>query len=352
VYLALGGPDISRFERSTGALVWNHQEGTGGGGGTAVYAESRVFVRDQAHTPAGFTLDSQTGALLSRFDAMHPPAVADGRAFFWRWSGTSNFLEARSVSSGAQLWTFGGDGQIGNPSIVINQQVYIGSGAGNLYVLDAATGQQVWTTNVGAPIVSGQEYMVPTGLAVGDGVLVVPAGNSLVAFGPSSGAATPTVTPTPTATSTPTPTVTSTPTPPPRTLTITFDDLSAPSRPLSGEYPSGVIDWGTDVWFLSGPYGRWSTNSVSFNGAGPTSAAFALLSSWRLVQLDAYNGGAAASTITLSCVGFDQTPIQRILDAGQMVTIPTGWLGVCSGVALTSSNGWDTNFKNLVLTAP
>jgi hypothetical protein len=183
-------------------------------------------------------------------------------------------------------------------------------------------------------------------------VLVVPAGNSLVAFGPSSGAATPTVTPTPTATSTPAPTVTSTPTPPPRTLTITFDDLSAPSRPLNGEYPSGVIDWGTDVWFLSGPYGRWSTNSVSFNGAGPTSAAFTLLSPWRLVQLDAYNGGAAASTIRLSCVGFDQTPIQRILDAGQMVTIPTGWLGVCSGVTLTSSNGWDTNFKNLVLTAP
>src|SRR4029079_1675323 len=36
---------------------------------------------------------------------------------------------------------------------------------------------------------------------------------------------------------------------------VTFDDLSPQNRPLSGQYPTGLIDWGTNQWFLSGSYG-------------------------------------------------------------------------------------------------
>jgi hypothetical protein len=160
---------------------------------------------------------------------------------------------------------------------------------------------------------------------------------------------TPTSTPTTTLTSTPTRTSTPSPTTTPvtGTQTVTFDDLSSPNRVLDGQYPSGLIDWGTNAWYLSGPYGSFRTNSVGFNGAGPTSASFAFVTPQQVVQLDAYNGGTVASTVSLSCAG--QTTRSMNLASHQLATIATGWTGTCNAVGLGSSNGWDTNFDDLVV---
>ncbi len=133
------------------------------------------------------------------------------------------------------------------------------------------------------------------------------------------------------------------------TQNVTFDDLTNPNRPLSGQYPSGVIDWGTNVWYLSGPWRQFTTNSIGFNGSGPTSASFTFVgSSRRLVQIDAFNGGAVASTVGLSCAG--QATAQFTVAAGQLMTLSTGWTGTCTSVTVSSTNGWDTNFDNLVIT--
>ena len=60
------------------------------------------------------------------------------------------------------------------------------------------------------------------------------------------------------------------------------------------------------------------------------------------------NGQAlVASTITLSCTG--QPNRQMTLAVGQLSTIITGWGGTCPNVTISSTNGWDTNFDNLVL---
>src|SRR5262249_15600738 len=128
--------------------------------------------------------------------------------------------------------------------------------------------------------------------------------------------------------------------------TITFDDLSNPNRVLSGQYPSGVVDWGTSRWYLSGPWQLFTTNSIGFNGPGPTSASFTFLAPERLLQLDAYNGGTVTSTITISCSG--QPTNTTLLAIRTQTTITTGWTGTCTTVTLGSSNGWDTNFDNLV----
>ena len=55
----------------------------------------------------------------------------------------------------------------------------------------------------------------------------------------------------------------------PRVLltTVTFDDLSGPNRGLNGQYAG--IDWGSGSWYLSGPYGRFATNSVSYPNGAP-----------------------------------------------------------------------------------
>ena len=54
------------------------------------------------------------------------------------------------------------------------------------------------------------------------------------------------------------------------TDTITFDDTVGQDRVLNGQYPNGVIDWGTNAWYLSAPWRQFTTKSIGFNGPGPT----------------------------------------------------------------------------------
>jgi hypothetical protein len=172
-------------------------------------------------------------------------------------------------------------------------------------------------------------------------------------LGPRGGGSTaPTSTPTTAPTRTPLPTTvpTRTPVPTPTSTapqTVTFDGLSNPNRPLNGSYPNGVIDWGTNAWYLSGPWGAFRTNSIGFNGPGPTSASFTFSVPRRLIRVDAYNGGRTSSTISLSCAG--QTTRQVTLAVRRLQTIDTGWTGACSPVTVRSTNGWDTNFDTLVI---
>jgi len=131
------------------------------------------------------------------------------------------------------------------------------------------------------------------------------------------------------------------------TTTVTFNDLTNPNRPLNGQYLSGVIDWGNGAWYLSAPWRAFTTNSIGFNGAGPTAENFTFVTPHRLVQVDAYNGGPAASTITFSCTG--QSTRTFTLAASTLATLTMDWSGPCTTVAVTSTNGWNTNFDNVVV---
>jgi hypothetical protein len=167
---------------------------------------------------------------------------------------------------------------------------------------------------------------------------------------PRNETATPTKTPTPTqaqATATPTPVPQSIPASGSDSQTLTFDDLSNPNRPLNGQYPNGVVDWGSSNWYLSRPWGGFTTNSIGFNGAGPTSEPIGFVSPRRLVRLDAFNGGSGSSTISLSCQGLPT--IQQTLAPSQLATIQTGWSSTCSSITVGSTNGWKTNFDNVVI---
>ena len=116
---------------------------------------------------------------------------------------------------------------------------------------------------------------------------------------------------------------------------------------LNGQYPSQVIDWGSGAWYLSGPWGAFTTKSVSFANNSISSASFRLITPRRLVSLRAYNGRNSAATITISCPG--QPTVQATLAGKQAATIVTNWPGTCSTVTLTSTNTWWTNFDDLML---
>src|SRR5262249_39183036 len=107
------------------------------------------------------------------------------------------------------------------------------------------------------------------------------------------------------------------------TLTVTFDDRPGQARGLSGQYPTGIIDWGSGQWYHSQPWRKLTSKSVGFNGPSINRATFTLLVPVRLARLDAYNGGTSASTLTLSCAGLpDKT---TTIAADQLLTVETGW---------------------------
>jgi phosphodiesterase/alkaline phosphatase D-like protein len=133
--------------------------------------------------------------------------------------------------------------------------------------------------------------------------------------------------------------------------TVTFDDRAGANQLLNGEYPVGLINWGTGTWYHSGPFGELTTKNLTFNGSSRTSGSFTFVVPRRLVSLRAYNGGPSAATVTINCTG--QPTVTRSVAAGQVVTIATAWTAPCSPITLASSNGWDTNFDDLVVdTAP
>lgn len=172
--------------------LWHYSTSCEGGGGrTAVYAGGRLYTRDFF---GNLILDAATGTLLGTFtpDATTAlvPAVDASSIFALTapQSGSSYTLSAQNLGDGSTRWTFSGDGQLDMAPIVLatpsGEYVVTGSASGSLYALDATTGAQVWSTNVGAPIPAPDEQDPKplSGLGAGQGLLIVPAGNTLSAY--------------------------------------------------------------------------------------------------------------------------------------------------------------------------
>lgn len=169
------------LQPAVGTTLWYNNTGCeGGGGATPVVADGVLFAPDSSAGSSGTVFDAETGTVKDNYSASLIPAFSSSTGFFL-YSGT---LQGIARSNNQILWSFAGDGQLSTAPIVVNNYVFIGSGGGNLYALDAASGQQVWSQNLGAAIPPSGEYGVVqyTGLAAGDGLLVVPDGTKVTAY--------------------------------------------------------------------------------------------------------------------------------------------------------------------------
>ena len=168
------------FDPQLGTLLWHDTSGCeGGGGDTPVVASGYVFVRDGGGL-GNVLLSPSTGAVQGSFNAgagyaYSMPAVANDVVFTVNGQPQNTMLSAvDGAGLGSTDWTFAGDGGLDTAPIVVGGLVFVGSSAGNLYALDAATGATSWSTNVGSSI-SGN-------LAAANGTLIVSAGNNVVAY--------------------------------------------------------------------------------------------------------------------------------------------------------------------------
>jgi outer membrane protein assembly factor BamB len=142
-----------------------------------VYSQGHVYARDTS----GYILDAQSGSLVASFPDGTAPAFGGTLGYTVTGAG----LVAFDPSGGTQQWAFAGDGTLTSAPLVVGQDVYVGAASGNLYAVDRSSGALAWSANVGAAIPAPDERNVSqplTGLNAGDGLLVVPAGNTLVAY--------------------------------------------------------------------------------------------------------------------------------------------------------------------------
>ena len=169
-----------RFSLS-GARAWYHSTSCeGGGGSTPVLHGSSLYTRGATATDTPLILSKSAGTLTGTFASATTPAF-DGTSMYTLWDGN---LAAVDPSGSPNRWTFR-NGSLVTAPVVNGGVVYAGSSSGKVYGLSASSGAKVWTGTAGPKILKPDEFGpdVLTGMAIGGGLLVVPAGNQLTAFG-------------------------------------------------------------------------------------------------------------------------------------------------------------------------
>jgi len=168
------------FRPATGESIWNNNTGCeGGGGATPVVANQLVYSPNTVSGYNGTTYNAETGALGGNYSADSPPAFTTSIGYFLQ-SGT---LRGITLSNSTVKWSFAGDGMLAGAPIAVNQYVFIGSQSGNLYAFDGTVGPPAtWTVKLPAAVGANVSVLQFSGLAAGDGLLVVPAGTKVTAY--------------------------------------------------------------------------------------------------------------------------------------------------------------------------
>jgi outer membrane protein assembly factor BamB len=184
VYVSYACNQAYGFDTVSGSLAWHYATGCEGGGGktTAAFG-GRIYVRDSSS--GNLVLDAATGSQIGTFPSgagisVPIPAFSGSRGFFFDGS----VLRGIDLATNTVQWSFAGDGSLASAPVVAGRFLYEVSTRGNLYALDPATGATVFSTNVGPGVSSPDEQNAfqLTGLGAAEGVLIVPAGNRLVAL--------------------------------------------------------------------------------------------------------------------------------------------------------------------------
>ena len=132
---------------------------------------------------------------------------------------------------------------------------------------------------------------------------------------------------------------------------ITFDDPhQLAGTVLQGQYPSGVIDWGTGAWQIGTPFGKFATFNLQLADPKADRADFSFYSPRIFVGIDAYNGGAADATITISSPEIRE--VSFTLRPGELRRLRTGWRDPSSRVVFKIEHGEVLRFDNLAYLHP
>jgi hypothetical protein len=134
---------------------------------------------------------------------------------------------------------------------------------------------------------------------------------------------------------------------------ITFDDPHLPAgTPLSGQYPSGIIDWGAagSAWRIGTPLGKFGTFTLALADAKLPEAQFRLAAPLIFAGLDIYNDGDVEATVKIRSPECREQSFT--LRPKELRSIRTGWREVSTAVEFVFSNGEGLRFDNLAYRRP
>jgi hypothetical protein len=127
---------------------------------------------------------------------------------------------------------------------------------------------------------------------------------------------------------------------------ITFDDPHLPAGTvLTGQYPSGVIDWGKGDWQIGTPHGKFGTFTLVMTDPAKQRTEFSFYAPRVFAGIDAFNDGQSDATITISSPEIRE--ISFTIKPGELRRLETGWHYASSKVLFDIKNGSGLRFDNL-----
>jgi outer membrane protein assembly factor BamB len=179
---------IPAFAPQDGSTVWDTTNPTcnGGGGGVAAYHAGRLYATDVTFEGAGSVLNAANGNVQHALRGDAVPAFRDQTAYALSQpvpAAPYGSVIAYNLTFGTLDWRFAPKETLSTPPIVVNQAVFLLSDRGTLYVLNALTGKLRQSFKVCNPDSLYSSYRAYSGLGVGKGLVLVPCGTELAAFG-------------------------------------------------------------------------------------------------------------------------------------------------------------------------
>lgn len=168
------------FAPQNGFAVW-HDAGPceGGGGATGSYANGVYYSPDVPGFGTGTAFDAEAGTRLSTLTVGVAPAFDTASGYIVQ----NSTLTAIDLATQAVRWAFPGDVGFEAAPVVVNGYVFAASRSGRLYALDKATGATVWQATLSGTVPSnGFMQLDQSGMSAGEGLLLVPGGNTLQAW--------------------------------------------------------------------------------------------------------------------------------------------------------------------------
>jgi hypothetical protein len=137
---------------------------------------------------------------------------------------------------------------------------------------------------------------------------------------------------------------------------ITFDDPHLPALTvLTGQYPSGVIDWGNGAWEIGTPFGKFATFTLALtqtqtDQSHSQQAQFQFYSARIFAGLDVYNDGEDDAGITMQSP--ETGKVTFTIKPKELRRLRTGWKLPSSRVSFDLTNGQTLRFDNLAYQHP
>jgi hypothetical protein len=132
---------------------------------------------------------------------------------------------------------------------------------------------------------------------------------------------------------------------------ITFDDPHLPAgTPLLGQYPSGVIDWGSGEWEIGTPFGKFGTFTLGKLDPDAKRGEFRFYAPRIFAGIDVYNDADSDATLTVRSP--ETREVSYTIMPKELLRLRTGWHAPSSKVIFDFTNGHALRFDNLAYSHP